>query len=130
MTTALQTRREGTVERGDPMKPLGQLLVDWREDAQVLRNRGLDREADMMDRMAEECAIAAHEYIQFISEDDAMLRSDRSKEWLRARFRAWERRGHAFREGRKRYYRMLIVPCRMADAEAFEAGRKAARNVA
>ncbi len=112
------------------MKTLEQVVADWREDAQVLRKRGVEREADMMDKLADECALAAHEYITFVSEDDAMLRSERSRNWLRSRFPLWEQQGHARREGRTRWYRMLVVPCKVSDAEAFEAGRAAARGVA
>ena len=56
-----------------------------------------------------------------------MLRSERSRNWLRSRFLLWEQQGHARREGRTRWYRMLVVPCKVSDAEAFEA-RLPARN--
>ncbi len=80
--------------------------------------------------MADEVAEAAHEYLTWLSETDAMLQSGRSREWLRSRFPEWERAGHARSAGRGvRQYRAMIVPRRAAVQQAAEAGREAARQI-
>ena len=107
-------------------RTLEQLLADWRGDAQVLRRRGHDREADQMERFADAVARAAEDYLRWLSEDDALLRSGRSLGWLRSHFPEWERAGHARRDGRKRWYRMLVIPQRANPLAARAAGRQAA----
>ena len=102
----------------DEPRSLEQLLADWRGDAQVLRRRGHDREAEQMERSAEAVTRAA--------EDEALLRSGRSRGWLRSQFPEWERAGHTRREGRKRWYRMLVIPQRANPLAARAAGRRAA----
>jgi len=110
----------------DEPRTLEQLLADWRGDAQVLRRRGHDREADQMERFAEAVARAAEDYLRWLSEDEALLRSGRSRGWLRSQFPDWQRAGHARREGRKRWYRMLVIPQRANPLAARAAGRRAA----
>lgn len=105
---------------------LEQLLADWRGDAQVLRRRGHDREAEQVDHFADAVARAAEDYLRWLSEDEAVLRSGRSRGWLRSHFPEWERAGHARREGRKRWYRMLVIPQRANPLAARAAGRRAA----
>ncbi len=89
----------------DEPRTLEQLLADWRGDAQALRRRG--------------------HYLRWLSEDDALLRSGRSHGWLRSQFPDWERAGHARREGRKRWYRMLVIPQRANTLAARAAGCRA-----
>jgi len=110
----------------DEPRSLEQLLADWRGDAQVLRRRGHDREAEQMERSAEAVTRAAEDYLRWLSEDEALLRSGRSRGWLRSQFPEWERAGHTRREGRKRWYRMLVIPQRANPLAARAAGRRAA----
>ncbi len=110
----------------DEPRTLEQLLADWHGDAQVLRRRGHDREADEMERCAEAVSRAAEDYLRWLSEDEALLRSGRSPGWLRSQFPEWERAGHARRDGRKRWYRMLVIPQRANTIAARAAGRRAA----
>ncbi len=108
---------------------LEQLLADWRGDAQVLRRRGHDREADQLEWFADAVARAAEDYLRWLSEDEALLRSGRSRGWLRSQFPEWQRAGHARRDGRKRrkrWYRMLVIPQRANPLAARESGRRAA----
>lgn len=112
------------------MKSLEQVLADRRGDAAVLRRSGHVHEADLIERICEDVAEVAHEYVTWLTEGEAQLRSRRSPPWLRARFPEWERAGHARREGRTRLYRMLIVPRRADTAAAREAGRRAGRQAA
>ena len=111
----------------DP-RVLEQVLADWRGDAQVLRRRGDARLAQQLERCANEAAAAAEDYIRWLTEDDACLRSGWSLRRLSSHFPAWERQGHARRDGRRRLYRMLIVPQRANTPAALEAGRRAARE--
>ncbi|MCO4101088.1 MAG: hypothetical protein HEQ38_17175 [Gemmatimonas sp.] len=109
-------------------RDLQHVLSAWREDAAVLRRAGHTSEAALRERMADEVAHAAHDYLTWLSETDAMLQSGRSREWLRSRFPEWERAGHAKSAARGvRQYRAMIVPRRAAVQEAAAAGREAAR---
>jgi hypothetical protein len=111
-------------------RDLQQVIADWRGDAAVLRRAGHAPEASLRERMADEVAEAAHEFLTWLSETDAMLQSGRSREWLRSRFPEWERAGHARSAGRGvRQYRAMIVPRREAVQQAAEAGREAARQI-
>jgi len=107
-------------------RTLEQLLADWRGDAQVLRRRGHHREADQIERFAEAVARAAEDYLRWLSEDEALLRSGRSLGWLRLLFSEWQRAGHARRDGRARWYRMLVIPQRANTLAARAAGQRAA----
>lgn len=109
---------------------LEQVLADHRGDAQVLRRKGHGRDADLVERICDDVARAAEEYLRWISEEDAQLRCGWSRERLRGHFTEWERQGHARKDGRRRWYRMLIVPQRANTLAAREAGRRAARRPA
>lgn len=107
-------------------RALEQVLADWRGDAQTLRRRGDTRLAEQLERCADEAAAAAEEYIRWLTEDDARLRSGWSLARLRGHFPTWERQGHGRRDGKRRLYRMLIIPQRTNTLAALEAGRRAA----
>ena len=108
------------------LRPLEQVLSDWRGDAQVLRRQGHDSEAELIERFAEDVARAAEDYLRWLSEEEALLRSGRSRKWLRSHFPEWERAGQARRDKRRRSYRMLAIPQRANAVAAQEAGRRAA----
>ena len=105
---------------------LEQVLADWRGDAQVLRRRGHSHDAETIERICDDVATAAEDYLRFVAEDDAMLRSGRGQAWFRRQFPEWERMGHARRDGRRRLYRVCVVPQRANVIAAREAGRQAA----
>lgn len=107
---------------------LQQVLTDWRGDAAVLRRAGHVADADLREKMADQVSAAAASYLNWLSETEAMLRSGKSRDWLRGRFSGWEAEGHARMTGRERQYRELIVPRRPALTTAHEAGRDAARR--
>ena len=110
------------------MTSLEAVLGAWRADAQVLRKRGRAHDADVMEQLAREVSDAATEYLTWLTETKAMRRSGQKAGWLRARFPAWERQGHARREGRERTYRMVVVPHRANVEAARENGRRAAAS--
>lgn len=113
MPAAVKCARAG---RFFPMsETLEQAITDERGDAAVLRRRGHGKEADLIERLCDRFAAAAEDYITFISEADAQLRSGNSKDWFRNRFVAWEREGLARwnpHGRRQRQYRRCIVPQR------------------
>ncbi|MGH7510905.1 MAG: hypothetical protein ACREMZ_15745 [Gemmatimonadales bacterium] len=108
--------------------PLEQVLTDWRGEAQVLRSHGHKVQADSIEKLCEEVARAAQEFLEWVSEEDAMRRSRRGRGWLRSRFRDWERAGHARYRGRgKREYRLIVLPLGANESAAYEQGREAGR---
>ena len=107
-------------------RTLEQLLADWRGDAQVLRRQGHGPEAEQLEQFADAVTRVAEDYLRWLSEDEARLRSGRSSGWLRSQFPEWERAGHARRDGHRRYYRMLVISQRANTLAAREAGRRAA----
>lgn len=109
---------------------LEQILADEREQAAILRRNGHAHDAGLIERVCDAVGQAAEEYLRWLSEEDAMTRSDKSRDWLRSRFSAWEAEGHARRNGRKREYRMLIVPQRVHTSAEYEAGRQAGKSAA
>ena len=101
------------------MRALEQLLADWLGEAQVLRKNGFRREADDIERRVDEIKLASQEYLEWLSEEDAVLRSGYSEHWLRTRFAGWEHDGHAKKGASgERWYREIIVPQRFRDRTA------------
>jgi hypothetical protein len=105
---------------------LEQVIADWRGDAQALRRQGHERDATFLEQRADEVVESADEYLVWLSEEEALLRSGRTVSWLRKQFPQWERGGHARREGKRRFYRMLVIPQRANTISAQEAGYRAA----
>ena len=109
---------------------LEQVLADEREQANILRLNGHGQDAALKERLLDRVAAAAEEYLTWLSEDDARLRSGKSAAWLRARFPLWETSGHARYHGRKRQYLMIVVPQRVHPSAAREQGRRAGQKAA
>lgn len=110
---------------------LEDVLADERGSAQVLRAAGHVREADNIDRILDRVRAAANDYLDWLTEGEARLRSGKSVEWLRARFPQWMAAGHARYDGQgrgKRLYRQLVVPKRANESAAREAGRRGERT--
>jgi hypothetical protein len=105
------------------MKTLESVLSEYRADAQVLRRYGATHIADVIDRILKDVESASEDFMRFISEPDAMMRSGRGIDFLRARFPAWERDGNARYERRQRFYRQVVVEHRLDLEAAREAGR-------
>src|SRR5437899_2385718 len=89
---------------------LEDVIADWRESAQALRRTGHGPTAELVEKIVHDVEAAAEEYLRWLTEEDAMLRSGKSRAWLRARFAEWERGGNARWNGRKREYRMVVIP--------------------
>lgn len=111
------------------MTDLSQVLADAREDAALLRKHGHPEQADSIAKLCDAVAESARDYLWWLSESEAVLRSGRAIRWLRTRFREWESTGNARRDGKgTRQYRALVIPQRVHKSAAREAGREAARQ--
>lgn len=104
---------------------LEHVIADWRAAAQASRRTGQLSTAELVEQIMRDVATAAEEYLRWLSEEDAMLRSGKRRPWLRKRFSEWERAGNARHVGRKREYRMVVVPQAADTLSAREAGRRA-----
>jgi hypothetical protein len=109
-------------------RSLEQVLADVRGELPILRKHKQDALADALERLCKDVANAAEEYLLFVSETDAQLRTGRSLRWLRARFPEWERAGHGRWRSGHRQYRLLILPQRANPQAAYEAGKAAGRE--
>lgn len=89
---------------------LEDVLANEREDAAILRARGLADRADDIERVCDRVAESLQHYLQWLSESEASLWSGHSAKWLRARFAGLQAQGDAKRQGRYRYYRASAIP--------------------
>lgn len=104
-------------------RELEQVLADYRGEAQCLRANGHAAQAESIERVCTHVAEAMEAYLDWLTEDQARTRSDRSLDFLRARFPIWETAGLArwsATKPRRRQYRRLIIPLR-ANLEAARA---------
>lgn len=116
-------------EQGRAAVSLEEVLASEREDAQVLRRRGYARDADLIDGLLDRVRTAAEDYITWLSESEAMIRSGEKASYFKKRYPAWMAEGHArVNERGVREYRMCIVPQRRHESAAAEAGRRAGRE--
>jgi hypothetical protein len=112
------------------MLDLAQVIADAREEAQVLRANGAGMAPDRLHQLLDDVTEAAEEYLTWLTENDASIRSGYSLVWLRSRFPAMQREGHARLNGKARQYRACAVPRRANTAMAAVKGREAARKSA
>jgi len=91
------------------MRPLEVVLADFREEAAVLRRNSHVGQAETIDRVCDEVVVAARDFVQWITEGEAQLRSGRGPDYFRARRAVWEEDGLAQRRGRVWYYRRCVV---------------------
>jgi hypothetical protein len=114
------------------MPDLDAVLAQEEADAAALRRKGDLRAAEIVEAVVARVRASAEDWLTWLDEPDAALRSGRAPAWHRARFAAWERQGHA-RFGRVngrrvRQYRRAIVPMRAAVATLEREARTAARR--
>lgn len=106
---------------------LAQVLADAREEAQVLRRAGNPGQADYVDALISRVRDAAEDFITWLSEADAVLKSGLSERTLRRRFRDCLDCGTA-RYGAKggREYLAAVIPSRPDLNAARARGRRVA----
>jgi len=109
-------------------RTLEEVLADWSEQANVLRKRSHVTEADAIDALLGEVRDAAEDYITWLAEHAAHLRSGWSIRRLRTAFPEWEAQGNAMKKHGERYYRAVVLPQRTHPSVAREQGRAAARK--
>ena len=102
---------------------LDQVLADFREQAAVLRANGHAPQAQTIDRLLDAVRESAADWLAWVSETEAQLRSGKGPDYFRPRRQTWAEDGLAEqRNGRRWFYRRVIVPRRklssIASAEA------------
>jgi hypothetical protein len=132
--TVIQSSRVGPELPLESRRSLEAVLEIWLADAFVLAEYGHEREAAIIGKLIAHVETAAADWLTWLTEPQAIERSARSLEWLRARFKRWEGQGHARRTpGGARTYRAIIVPEEdrrrpsPATRSAFEAGLRGER---
>jgi hypothetical protein len=108
---------------------LSQVLADAREEATVLDANRATFSVARVREILKAVEVASEEWLTWLSETDAAIRSGYSVDWLRARFPGWERDGHARLQSRARQYRAVVIPRRANTAAAAARGREAARSL-
>jgi hypothetical protein len=106
--------------------PLEQVLSDLLGEASVADRLGHPHDAKLLRRvvgLVKESS--AEEYLTWLSEKEAVLRSGKRVEWLRKRFPGWERQQLARLNGRHRQYRMAALPPAVNLDAARAQGRRA-----
>lgn len=107
------------------MRSLEQILAEARADAAVLRRTGHEHDAALIERFVKDVEVSAEEWLRWLSENDARLRSGLSSRTLRRRFSEWARSGNArYNVKKEREYRMAVVPRRANVENARVAGRR------
>lgn len=109
-------------------RSLEQVLADTRGDGQVLRSRGHGHDAQLLEKVCDEVAAAAEDYLTWLKESKARLRSGHSFDWLRARFNDWLSQGNARWNGKEREYRAIVIPRRAHEELDYAAGERAAER--
>lgn len=95
------------------MKPLEQVIADAREEAAMLKRTGNVGQAEHLERLLDEVYAAAEDYVTWLSEADALLKSGLAERTLRRRFRELVDCGLARYDNRRgREYRACAVPSR------------------
>lgn len=107
---------------------LAHVLADARADADMLDRRGHATEATSLRKLCNDIEAGAREYLTFLSEIDAALFTGETPRTLQRHFAALERRGHAYRQGRMRFYRECVLTPKADRRAAFDAGAAAART--
>lgn len=108
-----------------------QVIADAQGDLAVLRKHGASVPIERVVGLIEGVAEAAYPFVTFISETEAVVRSDHRAPWFRQRFGDWERQGYARlnpRRPKERQYLLAIVPLRH-DVEAVRADARRTAQV-
>lgn len=92
---------------------LEQILADTREEAAILEQNHAAFSVARLRTLLDDITDAASEFLTWVSEKEAMIRSGHKEPWFRKRFPEWHRQGHArfnAKRPRERQYRLLVVP--------------------
>lgn len=103
------------------------VLADMTSDADALERTGNVKQADYLRASVARLRKAAEEWLTWLSEPEASIRSGFNTAWLRGRFETLRREGHARLAGRSRQYRQCAIPRKANTVSAANKGRAAAR---
>jgi hypothetical protein len=104
---------------------LAQKISDIIEEANMLDRSRASFSTDRVREIMREFATEAKEAVTWIPETQAMVRSGKTRAWLRAQFPDWARQGYArYNQKQQREYLQIIIPmdhesdANRSDAEA------------
>lgn len=113
------------------MESLSQAITAEREKlAQLRTDKFKEAPLDYLERAIARIESAALPFTDWLSESEAKLRSNQSRDWLRDRFPLWESQGLARwnpAQTKQRQYLRCVVPQRANVAAAREAGLRGER---
>jgi len=109
-----------------PPYELAEVLANARGEAAVLRRAGNEGQADYIERLCDAVKDAAEDYMRWLEEPDALLKSGWSERTLRRRFTELLECGLARWNDGRRQFRACGIPQR-ADTDAQR--RRGARMV-
>jgi hypothetical protein len=95
-----------------PVPTLESVFDKYATEARVLEQHGHAEQARTIISLIDDIRVAAADYLTWLSESDAALRSNHAPAWLRAKFAAWSREGNARIHRGQRQYRKVVVPQR------------------
>lgn len=108
---------------------LATAIADMRAESDTLARAHASVPPERLREWAHLIERAAEDYLTFISEGEASIRSGRSEATIRSRYDALAREGHARTVSGRRQYREMMIPRRAQIDEAAQRGREAARAV-
>lgn len=100
------------------MQCIEEVLETYRSEATILARHGHTNEAQLISSLCQDITAALDDYLTWLSEANAQLRSGHGIAWLRDKFSDWEAAGHARMRSGKREYRQIIVPQRRHTEDA------------
>ena len=94
------------------MAELEEVLARWLSDAAVLRRNDEKAKASLLERCSHDVQLAAADYLSWLTEEKAMVKSGKSREWLRKRWDKMRIDGNAKlnRDSKSRLYRSCAIP--------------------
>lgn len=114
------------------MRPLEVVLATAHEEAEILKRNGHVAEAEARRRLLADIESSAVDYLKWLTESEAALRSGKSPAWFRQRFPQWLAQNLARHDELKpkvRMYRQCVVPMKANVEAAREEARQAALRV-
>lgn len=109
------------------------LLADIQSEGSVLRRNDGKFTVDRVEEFVRDLKASLAEFLTFVSEAEAIVRSGHREPWFRQRFAEWERQGQARWDPRhktRRQYRLIVVPLAQDDDAVRASARRAARGLA
>ena len=102
------------------------VLTSAKAEAAALRKNGHVAQADTLERLAREVAESVPDYLEWIPEGAARLRSNRGEDFFKARRDAWAAEGNAQQRGRTWWYRRCVIEHRKLAVISRAEGRRSA----